>query len=168
MISAAHNPDDDRSSVPQETPPVRVRSSPLGKWIVAGMLLFGFSIVGALWLYWDSYTRPFRPLQAAIRAQYPETHPYVVGGRVKSHLNNSPNTLRIVLQQSLKDFNPEEDEKASLTRAIELYRIAQQHQDLSQYMDLEIHLVQRVPEQPPRQWSLKLPLKDWADLTTPK
>lgn len=168
MISAAPNPDESSSPRSSQSQTSGGRSSPLGKWTVAGMLIFGVTIVGALWLYWDSYTRPFRPLQAAIRAEYPDAHPYVVGGRIKSHLNNSPNTLRIVLQQSLNDFNPEENEKASLTRAVELYRIAKKYHDLKPYQELEVHLVQRVPEQPPRQWSLKLPLEEWAVLTVPK
>jgi len=167
-----------RASLPDDEPPtdsaeefatddssgVPVSRFSAGRWTVIGMLLFGVTLVGALWIYWDQYTRPFRPLQQAIAQAYPTAQPYVVGGKAKSHLNLSPSTLRIVLQQSADDFDPLGDEAKSLNRAINLYHLAQQHQDLSKYEDLEVHLVQPVPEKPSRVFSLKLPLTEWKEL----
>ncbi|SFI18947.1 hypothetical protein [Planctomicrobium piriforme] len=144
--------------------PVRRRS---GRWTVAGMFLFGLMVLAALWIYWDRYTRPFRPLQQAIAAEYSLARPYVLGGREKTPAGQSPMKLRIVLQFSENGFDPAASEAANLEAAEKLFRLAQQHQDLTPYETLEIHLVQQPPEQPVRHWSKNLPVHEWEQLIAP-
>ena len=50
-----------------------------GRKVVALMLGFGVVMVAALWLYWELHTRPFRPLQTAIAAEFPDSRPGVIG-----------------------------------------------------------------------------------------
>lgn len=166
MISAVPPHDVPSSSgTPEEpTPSSSSGKSSAGRWTVVGMFLFGFTLIGALWFYWDQYTRPFRPLQQAITKMYPTSQAYVVGGKAKSHLNLSPSTLRIVLQLSPNDENPEVDEAQSLNQALTLFHLAEQHQDLTLYEDLEVHLVQQVPERPAHIWTLTLPVAEWREL----
>ncbi|WP_437227012.1 hypothetical protein SH661x_000128 [Planctomicrobium sp. SH661] len=132
-----------------------------GRRTVLGMFCFGLLMVGALWLYWELYTRPFRPLQNAIAAAYPGSRPSVIGGRHKSHQEGNPHVLRIVLQMPDEDFNPEADKAKAEQRALELARLAEQHVPLANYEVLEIHLVQRLPEQPQRHSSVSHSVKEW-------
>lgn len=127
-----------------------------GRNVVLGMLAFGIIMVAALWLYWEMYTRPFRPLQNAINAEYPGSSPRVVGGTHKSHKDGSPNLLRIVIRV---DFDPETADEATLQQHVtRLRQLAEEHFDLSPYEQLDIHLIQRVPEEETRQVSFTLPL----------
>lgn len=127
-----------------------------GRSVVLGMLGFGVLMVAAMWLYWEAYTRPFRPLQNAINAEYPGSSPRVIGGRHKSHKEGSPNLLRIVIYV---DFDPETAEQSTLDEYVErLHTLAAEHLDLSGYDQLEIHLAQRLPEEKTRQRSFAIPL----------
>ncbi|MBX3439842.1 MAG: hypothetical protein KF861_20300 [Planctomycetaceae bacterium] len=115
-----------------------------GRVVVAAMFAFGIVMTTALFVYWDLYTRPFRPLQAAINAAYPGSLPRVIGGEHKSHKHQNPATLRIVIRV---DFNP----LAADAHEVEPYTsrlldLAAEHLDLSPYEQVEIHLVHRVPD----------------------
>ncbi len=116
-------------------------------------------MVGILWLYWDSYTRPFRDLQYAIAAEFENSSPRVIGGRHKGDEQN-PETLRIIIQVS---FDPLADEEQSLQHSRRLVELARQHKDLSAYDVLEVHLRQPIPESKWRTWSLTRPVADWLD-----
>lgn len=129
-----------------------------GRHVVLGMLLFGVAMVTALWLYWELYTRPFRPLQNAIHAEFPDSSPRVIGGKPKSHRADSPATLRIICRVY---FDPESETLQSEEMAARLADLAAKHHDLSQYELLEIHLEERVPEQPSRHWSVSKPVTEW-------
>jgi len=144
-----------------------IADSRTGRRTVLGMFAFGLLMVGVLWLYWELYTRPFRPLQLAIAAAYPETRPSVIGGRHKSHKPGSPKTLRIVLQMPLTDFDPTGNPDESEQRALELARMADKYVGLSNYEVLEIHLVQRPPEQPQRIWSKSDSVEEWTKRMPP-
>lgn len=74
-----------------------------GSWMVIMMFVYAGLMVGAMYLYWIDYTRPYRPLQEAINAKHPNSMPRVVGGRHKSHREGSQPTLRIVVTV---DFDP--------------------------------------------------------------
>lgn len=67
------------------------------------LFVYAGLMVGAMYLYWELYTRPFRPLQEAINAQYPNSMPRVIGGKHKSHREGSKPTLRVVVTV---DFDP--------------------------------------------------------------
>jgi hypothetical protein len=127
--------------------------------VVLGMLLFGVTMVAALWLYWEMYTRPFRPLQNAIHAEFPDSSPRVIGGKPKSHRADSVSTLRIICRVY---FDPETETTQSEEMANRLAALASQHHDLTQYELLEIHLEQRVPEQASHHWSISKPVKEWT------
>jgi len=152
--------------VPEAAP--AVADSRTGRRTVLGIFAFGLLMVGMLWLYWELYTRPFRPLQKAIAAAYPGTRPSVIGGRHKSHQSGNPKTLRMVLQMPLEDFNPAKAPEESEKRALELVRLADQHVDLSTYELVEVHLVQRPPERPQQIWSKSKSVAEWKkELTAP-
>jgi len=137
----------------------RPQSRWTGRHVVLGMLLFGVTMVAALWLYWEMYTRPFRPLQNAIHAEFPNSSPRVIGGKPKSHRADSISTLRIICRVY---FDPETDTAQSEAMAARLASLAAEHHDLSQYELMEIHLEQRVPEQASRHWSVSKPIDEWT------
>lgn len=132
-----------------------------GRAVVVAMFAFGSLLTGALYLYWELHTRPFRPLQDAIAAEFPDFTPRVIGGRHKSQRTGSPNTLRIVL---LVDFNPKSESSAPRTEQIasRLAELAATQMDLSKYEILEIHLVHRVPESEDESWSRSGPPAEWG------
>lgn len=128
-----------------------------GRTVVLGMIGFGVLMVLTMWLYWEMYTRPFRPLQAAINAEFPGSSPRVIGGRHKSHKEGSPTLLRIVIRV---DFDPETADEAVLQEHIDrLHDLAEQHLDLSPYEMLEIHLIHRVPEEETLRRKFEIPLE---------
>lgn len=140
------------------------RRIPTGRWVVLGMFGFGMVMIGALWLYWEMYTRPFRPLQAAIAQKYPGSSPRAIGGRHKSHKEETPPTLRIVVRIPEDEFNLEEDAGEREQRALDLYRIADRHVDLAAYSVVDIRLIQRVPEREWRRWSAAHEVDEWREL----
>ena len=138
-------------------------SQPTGRWTVLGMFGFGVVMVFALWAYWELYTRPFRTLQYAIAAEFPGSSPRVIGGQHKSHKDETPKLLRIVASIPIEEFDPTQDVDRSEVRSLSLFRLAEQHQELSEYEQFEVHLVQRIPEQATKQWSVSRTIKQWRD-----
>ena len=115
-----------------------------GRKVVLGMFGFAILMTAALWIYWEAYTRPFRPLQYAINEAFPGSSPRVIGGEHKSHKDENPSTLRIVIRV---DFNPQEAKDAEVEPyTSRLLELAREHVDLSGYEQVEVHLVHRVPE----------------------
>ncbi len=115
-----------------------------GRKVVLGMFSFGIVMTATMWLYWEAYTRPFRPLQYAINAEFPGSSPRVIGGEHKSHKHENPTTLRIVIRV---DFDPREaSENVTEPYTQRLLKLAAEHVDLSTYQQVEVHLVHRVPE----------------------
>jgi hypothetical protein len=157
-MSEPISPSDETSAAPPS------RRTPTGRWVVLGMLGFGLVMVGALWLYWEMYTRPFRPLQAAIAAKYPGSSPRAIGGRHKSHKDETPPTLRIVVRVPEDEFNLEQDAEQREQHALDLFRIAEEHVDLAAYSVVDIRLMQRVPEQEWRRWSAARRIDEWRSL----
>ena len=122
------------------------------------MLVFGVVMVAAMGLYWELYTRPFRPLQEAIHAEFPGSSPRVIGGRHKSHKEGSARLLRIVIQV---EFDPNDADAATVDHHVRRLRtLAAQQADLSGYEEMEIHLVQRVPERKTRTRSFRFSLTE--------
>jgi hypothetical protein len=122
------------------------------------MLGFGVVMVAALWLYWELHSRPFRPLQNAIAAEFPDSRPGVIGGRHKSHEAGNPQTLRIVIWV---DFDPNADEARAIEYGGRLAALAAQHHDLSRYEVLEIRLIQRVGDSDSVMWIESRPVAEW-------
>lgn len=137
-----------------------------GTWMVVIMFAFAMSMIALMYLYWELHTRPFRPLQIAINARYPNSMPRVIGGKHKSHQPESKPTLRIVIAIDFDPTdglprpagtNPEEEDRLTLTdgmkvdpRVEEAYKtllqLASENTDLSQYSMIEIFLEHRRPE----------------------
>jgi hypothetical protein len=63
--------DNSRSIAVNELEVAEQRAGWNGRHVVIGMFLFGITMVAAMWLYWELYTRPFRALQNAIHAEFP-------------------------------------------------------------------------------------------------
>jgi hypothetical protein len=129
-----------------------------GRRVVLGMFAFGLVMTGALWVYWEAYTRPFRPLQNAINAEFPGSTPRVIGGEHKSHKHANPPTLRIVIRV---DFDPGAASEAETEPYTSRLRVlAAEHVDLSPYEQVEIHLVHRVPEAETQQRAFTFPTRE--------
>lgn len=129
-----------------------------GRLVVISMFAFGLLVTGALWLYWELYTRPFRQLQEAIVREMPNSNPRVIGGRQKSHEAGNPATLRVVIRVK---FNPQEEEAQAQQLARRLAQLIADHHDLSTYQVLEIHLYESLPEEELHLWSQAKPISEW-------
>ena len=122
--------------------PAEDRPGVRGQWAVLGMLLFGGLLTTVLWIYWERHSAPFRPLQDAIAREFPRSRPRVQGGRRKMH-EEGPRILQVVLKV---DFNPQNEERNAEDVADRVVALAQAHQDLSRYDQIEIHLFWPEPE----------------------
>lgn len=129
-----------------------------GRHVVLAMFAFGLLMVAALWLYWELYTRPFRQLQEAIHAEFPQSSPRVIGGQHKRHKGNSPRLLRIVVRIEFDPNDVDADADLIDRYITRLRALASAHADLTDYDELEIHLVRRVPEQETQQRVFRFPL----------
>jgi len=129
-----------------------------GRKVVAVMIGFGLLMVAALFIYWELYTGPFRPLQTAIAAEFPGSRPGVVGGRHKFNQPGNPETLRIVIWV---DFDGNADPEKAHGYSRRLAALANQYVDLSQYEDLEIRLIERVGDSDSRMWVDSRPINKW-------
>lgn len=125
-----------------------------GRAAVLGMTAFALAIVAAMFTYWELYTRPFRPLQAAIAARFERSSPRVVGGRYKSHRPDSPAILRIIIRSPL---DPREHAAEMRSMANELIAIAAEHGALEDYDRVEVFIMHRRPEQWTITWSVAAP-----------
>jgi hypothetical protein len=157
----------DSDTFDPEQHPSRARSRPpvvSGKLVVIGMFAFGLLLTGLLFTYWDLHTRPFRPLQEAIAKAVPGSSPRVIGGKHKSHLPDSLNTLRIIIQV---DYNPldaaNEAKRDELARQI--LQLARTHHDVTPYQRIELHLEHRIPERPPEVWSSIRTPAEWESFS---
>ena len=129
-----------------------------GRVVVLTIVAFALLMTGAMFVYWELYTRPFRPLQAAIAAKYEESSPRAVGGRYKSHLAASLNRLRLIVRIS---WDPREDETRARSMANDLVEIARDHVPLETYDRVEIYLMHRRPERLTITWSVDAPRGDF-------
>jgi hypothetical protein len=125
-----------------------------GRSVVLGMVGFALLMVAAMFTYWELYTRPFRPLQAAIAAEFKGSSPRAIGGRHKSHRPDSPAILRIIVRI---DWDPRDHEIDARGMANALVDIARRTVPLEEYDRLEIHLMHRRPEQWTITWSVDAP-----------
>ncbi len=144
--------------IPQHT------KSNSGRWTVVAMFGFAFTMIGLLFAYWEFYTAPFRELQYAIADEYPESSPRVVGGQHKSHKEDFPKILRVVVYVPQKEFNPEKEVEKSVSRAADLARLAFKHQDVGEYEQLDIVLLQKVPEGSRRRWTTSKSIEEWKPI----
>ena len=119
-----------------------------GRLVVLGMLAFGVIMAGSIWVYSKIELEPFQPLARAIKAEFPNSHPHVKGGRPKKE----PPLLRIVMQV---DFTPSETDER-VTQIVErVVALAKEHIDLKDYEKLEIHIVRYVPEKNPERITIE-------------
>ncbi|MCA9038889.1 MAG: hypothetical protein KDA65_00940 [Planctomycetaceae bacterium] len=121
------------------------------------LLMFGFGVVmvGTLWVYFEFQTRPFRELTLALAEEFPNSRPLVQGGQEKLNEKGEPRILRVLVTVK---FDPQEEElfQAAVDR---IRQICAQYQDLAEYDELEVHLIQRIPEQEPITRSTVLDLR---------
>jgi len=124
-----------------------------GRWVVIAMLGFGMVMTGAIWVFSKYELEPFQPLARAIKAEFPNSHPHVKGGRPKK----LPPLLRVVIQV---DFTPSETDDRVTHIVDRVIALAQEHIDLLQYETLEIHIVHYVPEKNPERVTIERPVID--------
>ncbi len=112
-----------------------------GRWVVVSMFLLGLigGMICVSYAIWRN--APFLELKKALAEEFPQSVPQVEGGRHKG----SPMTLRIVVNV---DFHPGEEANAGLADAAikRITALARQHQDLTPYEVLQIHLVKKRPQ----------------------
>ena len=135
-----------------------------GSWTVVAMFGFATLMIAILFLYWELYTKPFRPLQYAIAEQFPDSSPKVIGGQHKSHKDDNPVILRLVVNIPEKEFDPTENEEASNKRAMELTRLAFEHHDVTQYEQIDVVLLQRISDGSRERWNVSRPVDEWKSL----
>ncbi|MBT5019464.1 hypothetical protein OAF98_01150 [Planctomicrobium sp.] len=135
-----------------------------GRWTVVAMFGFAALMVSLLFIYWELYTAPFRPLQYAIADAFPESSPRVIGGQHKSHKTEHPPTLRVVIYVPVQEFDPETETEKSETRALKLARLAFEHQDVSEYELIQFVLLQKIPESARRRWTVMKTVDEWKEL----
>ncbi|MEZ5944209.1 MAG: hypothetical protein R3C18_22680 [Planctomycetaceae bacterium] len=140
------------------------RRSVSGRLVVAGMVGFAVFMVSLLWLYWELYTRPYRELQIAIAAEFPDSSPRVVGGTHKSGREGDPKTLRILVYIPLDGFNLDEESDERQEIILRLAALAAEHQELTEYGVMEIRLMQRLPEQEWRRFDTSHSIGEWRQL----
>lgn len=118
-----------------------------GRWVVAGMLALGIVFTAALWFYWHLHMAPFRPLQDALAAEFPDSAPRVEGGQRKMH-EGTPRILRITMKV---DFDPamNTEKGESFLRRVAAF-VHKQH-DLAGYDRFALHLYHPIPEREIRQ-----------------
>jgi len=135
-----------------------------GSGMVLAMLAFGVVITGSMWVYWTLHTGPFRPLQDALAAAFPNSSPRVDGGQRKMH-KGTPKILRVVLRV---EFDPTADTARGERVVDSVQQIAGQHLDLNAYDELEVFLFQGVPEKDVRQQEFKRTLSPAATPAKPE
>ena len=118
-----------------------------GRWVVAVMFIFAATVVGSFWVYWGLSNRPFRPLQAAILAEYPDTFPQVAGGFARGE---SGATLRVVVRTF--DFDPNEDRTAAESLADRIEELADETLPLADYRTIEVILFHTYREKRGEYW----------------
>jgi hypothetical protein len=135
-----------------------------GRGMVIALLAFGVATTAAMWIYWTLHVGPFRPLQDALAAAFPNSSPRVEGGQHKMH-KGTPKILRVVLRV---DFDPvsEKNRGEEMLGLVEL--IARKHIDLDAYDELEVFLYHGVPEQEVRQQEFKRTLRHPATPASPE
>lgn len=69
------------------------RTSARGRWLVAGLLLFGLAATSTISLYWKLRLGPYSPYRQALKTAFPEGSPVVEGG----NLPGLPHALRVQL-----------------------------------------------------------------------
>lgn len=154
-----------------------------GTWMVLMMFAFGFGMIGLMYLYWELHTRPFRPLQIAINARYPNSMPRVIGGQQKSQPRDNKSKLRMVIAV---DFDPTlglprpagtvggQEDRVTLDESMtvspridevygSLLHLAKQTTDLSKYEEIEISLEYRRPEKTSRTLFATRPKAVWFE-----
>ena len=131
----------DSEQMPTEEPRRKARELS-GRKVVFAMFLFGAATTAGFWLYWYFYNAPFRLLQEAILAEFPDSAPRVEGGQRKMR-QHAPIILRITLKV---EFDPNADVARAEAVAKRLEETVRRHQDLAGYDKLEMYLFQKIPE----------------------
>ena len=119
-----------------------------GRLVVLAMLGFGLVMTGAIWAFSVFELEPFQPLARAIKAEFPDSHPHVKGGRPKKQ----PPLLRIVMQV---DFTPHETDERVVRIVDRVIALAKEQIHLAEYQTLEIHIVHYVPEKNPERVTIE-------------
>ncbi len=114
-----------------------------GKWLVIGMFAFAITATAILWYYWTLHTAPFIPLQRAIVDEFADSAPRVEGGQRKIH-KGTPRILRVTMKVG---FNPQTDEEQAAQTADRIVELADEHLDLADYDQMDLHLLWLRPEQ---------------------
>ncbi|QDU78576.1 hypothetical protein Pla110_02800 [Polystyrenella longa] len=116
-----------------------------GPRVVLMMFGFGILMVGTLWVYFEIKTRPFRDLTEALAVEFPESRPLVQGGQERLNDEEKPVVLRVLVTVT---FDPQDE--ALFQKSVDrIQQLCDEHQDLSLYEQLEIHLIQRRHQQEP-------------------
>lgn len=68
-------------------------ASSRGRWLVAGLLLFGLAATASISSYWKLRLGPYSPYRTALKSAFPEGGPVVEGG----NLPGLPRALRVQL-----------------------------------------------------------------------
>jgi hypothetical protein len=134
-----------------------------GRTVVIGMFTFGIVATAIIWTYWEYHRAPFRHVEEAIIAEFPESAPRVEGGQRQMH-KGTPRILRATLKV---DFSPAADNAAAEAAAAKVAQVFADTEDLRWYDKLEINLYHLVPESEIEQWTKSIESADFPKPARP-
>ena len=134
-----------------------------GRLVVTLMMAFAVLVVSGFWIYWGLSNRPFRELQAAILAEYPQTFPQAAGGEEQVRGRTGPMTLRVVVRTLDFDPNAETERATELADRIEI--LAREHVDFAGYEQFETVLFRTYKERRAEYWTRMVDLTGQSQTT---
>ena len=121
-----------------------------GRFVVLILLCLGIVTTSIMFVYWERHTRPFRALRTALGREFRYSRPNVEGGRQKGR---GDWTLRISMTVN---FPPAEDSEKTSQLIGRVRQLIQEKQDLTQVKKIEINLIQFIPQEHAKTYSVAL------------
>jgi hypothetical protein len=126
-------------------------ASARGRWLVAGLLVFGLAATSGISLYWKLRLGPYSPYRQALKTAFPEGGPVVEGG----NLPGLPRALRVQLTVG---FSPQAGDDRVETIANQVRDLVVSLDQAKQYDTLLLDLRHPKPPGKPERLEVKRPL----------
>lgn len=123
-----------------------------GRWLVAGLLLFGLTATASISLYWKLRLGPYSPYRQALKTAFPEGGAVVEGG----NLPNLPRALRVQLTVG---FSPQAGDDRVETIANQVRDLVVARDQAVEYDTLLLDLRHPKPPGKPERLEVRRPLR---------
>ena len=131
-----------------DSPASHRTTSSRGRWLVAGLLLFGLAATAGISTYWKLRLGPYSPYRKALKTAFPEGGPVVEGG----NLPGLPNALRVQLTVG---FSPQAGDERVETIADQVRNLVVSLDQARQYETLLLDLRHPRPPGKPERLEVK-------------